>query len=212
MIEEAGARALELNVQDVSAEPRISGAQVERRCLEVVAAARPPRCRSRPRVGPYFSALPHLAAGLAAAGADALVLFNRFYQPDLDLETLRVRPRLALSSREELGPVLRWIGILRGRVGIDLAATSGVHEADDALKALLVGADVVQMTSALMRSGLGHLGRVEADLAHWMDDRGYESVAQLRGSVSQLTSRDPLAFDRSNYLTALVSYSSASMG
>jgi dihydroorotate dehydrogenase (fumarate) len=208
LFQEAGADALELNVHQVAADPAVGAAELEARLRELVAAVRGAvRIPLAVKLGPFFTALANLARELAGAGADGLVLFNRFYQPDLDLETLTVRPRLVLSRPEELGLPLRWIGILRGRVRACLAASGGVHSAEDVLKALLAGADVTMMASALLRHGPEHLRKVEAGLAAWLEAREYESVAQLTGSVSQRAAADPGAFERANYLKTLRSWS-----
>ena len=203
-LEDAGASALELNLYDVPVDPGVQAATVEAAYAEVVAAV----CAATHlpvavKLAPFFTALPSFAAALAGAGADGLVLFNRLYHPDLDLETLRVSPRLVLSSDVELSLPLRWIGILFGRVDADLAATGGVHTAQGALKALLVGASCVMVASAVLRHGAGRFREIEAGMRAWMEEREYESVAQLRGSVSQRSARDPAAFERANYLTAL---------
>jgi dihydroorotate dehydrogenase (fumarate) len=203
---EAGADALELNVYRVAADPERSAAQVEDELLEVVAQVRAEvGLPLAVKLGPYFSSLPHLARAVAAAGADGLVLFNRFYQPDLDLETLHATPHLVLSSSDELRLPLRWIGLLRGRVECDLALSTGVHTAEDAVKGLLVGADVVMMTSALLHHGPGHVAEVEAGLRAWFDEREYESVAQARGSAAWATGPDPTGFERANYVAVLAS-------
>jgi dihydroorotate dehydrogenase (fumarate) len=160
------------------------------------------------KIGPYFSAFTHTARELAFAGASALVLFNRFYQPDLDLETLGVVPHLVLSHSDELRLPLRWVAILHGRVEADLALTTGVHTWQDAAKALLAGATVVMMTSALLKHDPDHLSAVERGLRKWLDDHEYASVGQLRGSVSQGAADDPEQFERANYMRTLASYSS----
>lgn len=206
---DAGARALELNIHETPSDPGQDAATVEARYVEVVEAVR--EATSLPlavKLSPYFSSLPNMAARLAAAGADGLVLFNRLYQPDLDLDSLHVAPRLVLSRPEELSLPLRWIGILHGRVRCDLAATGGVHDAAGALKAVLVGADCVMMASQLLRHGPAHLMVVEQGMRRWMEEHEYRSVSQMRGSVSQRASRDPGAFERANYLTALTFWSS----
>jgi dihydroorotate dehydrogenase (fumarate) len=203
---EAGADALELNVYRVAADPERSAAQVEDELLKVVSEVRAEvGLPLAVKLGPYFSSLPHLARSVAAAGADGLVLFNRFYQPDLDLETLHATPHLVLSTSDELRLPLRWIGLLRGRVDCDLALSTGVHTAEDAVKGLLVGADVVMMTSALLHHGPGHVAEVEAGLRAWFDEREYESVAQARGSAAWATGPDPTGFERANYLSVLAS-------
>jgi dihydroorotate dehydrogenase (fumarate) len=209
-LEEAGADALELNLYAVAADPEENAWTLETRLREVVVAVR--RAIAIPlavKLSPFFTALAHTAHELVAAGADGLVLFNRFYQPDLDLETLEVAPRLALSTSEELRLPLRWIAILRGRVQASLAATSGVHTRDDVVKALLAGADVTMLASALLRHGPEHLRTVESDLAAWLAAREYDSVEQLQGSLSQGAVPDPAAFERANYARTLKAWSSS---
>jgi dihydroorotate dehydrogenase (fumarate) len=207
-IEQAGADALELNIYLIAADPDLSSAAIEARYRELITAVR--ATLSIPlavKIGPFFTALAHTAHQLVEAGADGLVLFNRFYQPDLDLETLEVRPRLHLSTSQELLLPLRWIAILHRRVQASLAATTGIHAAQDVLKLLLVGADVAMMASALLQFGPGHLARVEKGLLEWMTEREYSSVRQLKGSVSQGSVADPTAFERGNYMKTLKSYS-----
>ena len=209
-LEEAGADALELNLYTVAADPEENAWTLETRLREVVVAVR--RAIAIPlavKLSPFFTALAHTARELVAAGADGLVLFNRFYQPDLDLETLEVAPRLALSTSEELRLPLRWIAILRGRVQASLAATSGVHTRDDVVKALLAGADVTMLASALLRLGPEHLRTVEQELAAWLAAREYDSVEQLQGSLSQGAVPDPAAFERANYARTLKAWSSS---
>jgi dihydroorotate dehydrogenase (fumarate) len=207
LLEEAGAHAIELNAHLVPTDPGVSGAAVEARYVELVGAVR--RATSVPlavKIGPYFSSLPHLARRLVEAGADGLVLFNRFLEPDIDLETLEVVPTLHLSTSEELRLPLRWIAVLRGRLRCSLGATTGVHGADDALKLLLAGADVTMMASALLRHGPRRLREVRDALAAWLLEREYESVEQLKGSVSQRAIADPGAYERANYMKALTGY------
>jgi dihydroorotate dehydrogenase (fumarate) len=209
-IQEAGADALELNLYQVAADPTHSSADLERRDLELVSALRQElRIPLAVKLSPYFTALAHFASLLAAQGADGLVLFNRFYQPDFDLETLEVAPHLRLSASQELLLPLRWIAILRGRVALSLAATSGVHTPEDVLKVLLAGADAAMLASALLERGPALLSELEGAIARWMDEREYESVEQLKGSMSQGASPDPEAFERSNYRRTLRSYSSS---
>jgi len=209
LIEEAGADALELNVYLIATDPDHTAADVERRYLELVGAVRETiEIPLAVKLGPYFSAFAHMARELDGAGADALVLFNRFYQPDIDLETLAVAPHLVLSTSDELRLPLRWIALLHGRVGVELAATTGVHTAQDSIKALLAGAQVTMMTSALLHHGPEHLTEVEAELRAWIDEREYASVDQLRGSVSQRAIANPEAFERANYIRELTTYSS----
>jgi dihydroorotate dehydrogenase (fumarate) len=209
LIQEAGADALELNVYFIAADPEESGWQVERRYLDLVTAVRDSvTIPLAVKIGPYFSSTANMARQLVAAGADGLVLFNRFLQPDIDLETLEVDPTLHLSTSDELRLPLRWIAILHGRVECSLAATTGVHTAEDAIKLLLAGADVTMMASALFRHGPEHLSTVLEGVQTWLDEYGYLSVEQLKGSVSQANVADPTAFARSNYMRMLVDYSS----
>lgn len=210
LIEQAGADALELNLYQVAADPAHASAELERRDLELVAAVRASlRIPLAVKLSPYFTGLAHFAARLVEAGADGLVLFNRFYQPDLDLETLGVTPHLVLSTSDELRLPLRWIALLRGRLKASLAATSGVHTAEDALKVLLAGADAAMLASALLVHGPAHLGRLEAALGAWLAEREYASVEQLKGSVSQSASADPEAYERANYRKTLRSWASS---
>jgi len=207
LLEEAGAHAIELNVHFVPVHPSMPGVEVEARCLELVASVRQAtRVPLAVKIGPFFSSLPDMANRLARAGADGLVLFNRFLEPDIDLETLTVVPTVRLSTSEEVRLPLRWIAILRGRVGCSLAATTGVHEPEDAVKLLLAGADVTMMASALLRHGPGRLSEVREGVAAWLEDHEYESVAQLRGSMSQRSVADPGAYERANYMKALTGY------
>ena len=205
-LEEAGASALELNIYYVSSRPGLSGSDVEWHYLDVVRAVR--RATSLPlavKLSPYFSALANMAGQLVEAGANGLVLFNRFYQPDLDIEAMEVLPALELSSSAELRLPLRWIAILHRRWGISLAASTGVHTATDVVKVLLAGADVAMMTSALLHNGPDHLRSVELRLRDWMDRHRYETIDQLRGQLSQRSVPDPAAFERANYIKTLAS-------
>jgi dihydroorotate dehydrogenase (fumarate) len=208
-LEEAGADALELNLYHVAADPDRTSAGVEAADLAMIAAVK--AAVSIPvavKLSPYYSAFAHFAAGAVFAGADGLVLFNRFYQPDLDLEELSVVPRLDLSERWELRLPVRWIAILRPQLGpaVSLAATSGIESGTDALKTLLVGADVAMMTSAVLRHGPDHVAAVEAQMRAWMIEHEYESVAQLRGSASVATAGNPSAFERANYMKTIRSW------
>ena len=209
-IEAAGADALELNVYLIPTDPYATGEEVEVRYLDLVEAVR--KEVSIPlavKVGPYFSSLPNMARRLRDAGADGLVLFNRFYQPDIDLESLEVVPKVNLSPPTALLLPLRWIGILRGTVPIDLAITSGVHDAEDALKALLVGADAVMLASALLREGPGLVATMRTEMQAWLDEHDYESIEQLKGSMSIGSSANPDAFVRANYMKMLTTYTTA---
>lgn len=208
LLQQAGADAIELNVYAVETDPYASAASVEDRTLRLVSRV---RCAVTVplavKVGPFYTAFANLASRLADARADGLVLFNRFLQPDIDLETLTVRPELSLSSREELRLPLRWIAVLHGRTPISLAATSGVQTADDVVKLLLAGADAVMVASALVRRGPEVLRELTDGLRAWLVEREYASVDQLRGSMSQLACGSPRAFERAQYVRALVGFS-----
>jgi dihydroorotate dehydrogenase (fumarate) len=209
LLEEAGADAIELNVYAVEADTNTTADQAETRILEVIRSVRAEvHIPIAVKIGPFFTALAHTATRLVVAGANGLVLFNRFVQPDIDLETLSIVDDVHLSTREELRLPLRWIAILRGRVPISLAATSGVHEAEDAVKVLLAGADVAMSASSLIRHGPGHLTKMLDGLQAWLEQREYESVEQLKGSMSQEACPTPAAFERAHYMRALVSFSS----
>lgn len=208
-LQDAGADALELNLYHLAADPTRTSADVEARDLEIVAAVRAELdIPLAVKLSPYYSAMAGFASQVVAAGADGLVLFNRFYQPDLDLESLTVEPRVDLSSPWELRLPLRWIAILSPHLAgrASLAATSGIASGTDVVKALLVGADVAMTTSAVLRHGPEHLAAMEADLVGWLTERGYESVAQLRGSANHATSGDPAAFERAGYVRTLHSW------
>lgn len=209
LIEEAGADALELNLYHVVGDPTCSAAERERADLDIVATVRGSLdIPFAVKLSPYYSAMANFARGVVDAGADGLVLFNRFYQPDLDLDAIEIVNRVELSQPTDLRLPSRWIAILRPQLGADvsIAASSGIHAGTDVVKALMVGADVAMLTSALLRHGPEHLGTVEAELVVWMTDHGYESVTQLRGSATQATSGDPSAFERANYLQVLHSW------
>jgi dihydroorotate dehydrogenase (fumarate) len=206
-LERAGADALELNVYYVSSRPGQSGSEVEWHYLDVVRAVR--RAIAIPlavKLSPYFSSLANMAGQLVEAGANGLVLFNRFYQPDLDIEAMEVLPALELSTSVELRLPLRWIAILHRRHRVSLAASTGVHTATDVVKVLLAGADVAMMTSALLRHGPDHLRPLEIQVRDWMDRHHYETVDQLRGRLSQRSVPDPAAFERANYIRTLTSH------
>jgi len=207
---EAGADAIELNLYAVPGDPSTTAGEIEARYLETIRAVRSAiTVPLSVKISPFFSSTGHFAGRAVDAGAGGLVLFNRFYQPDLDLETLDVLPQLELSSSWELRLPLRWIAILRARLpATSLAASTGVHSAADVAKALLVGADVAMTTSALLLHGPGLLLRIEQELREWMVDHDYESVRELRGSVSQSAVSDPTAFERANYIRVLSSFRS----
>jgi len=209
LIAEAGAHAIELNVFSLPTDPAISARDVEQRTVDVVTAVR--RTVAIPvavKLSPFFSAPGELAARLVAAGADGLALFNRFYQPDFNLERLEVEPSLELSKPSEIRLPLLWIALLHGRVRVSLAATTGVESATEVVKYLLAGADAVMTTSALLRHGVGHLRTLIAGLSEWLERHECDSVAQIRGSMSLRKVANPEAFERANYIRILQSYRS----
>jgi dihydroorotate dehydrogenase (fumarate) len=207
LLAEAGADAIELNLYDTVTDPMTSAAEVERRYMELIEEVK--QEISIPlavKIGPWFTALAHTAKAFELAGADGLVLFNRLYQPDIDLDTLEVRPRLQLSTSDDARLPLHWIGVLREFSRGSLAASGGVHTGMDALKLLLAGADVVMTTSALLRHGPEHLLEMRRELVTWMDERDYDSVRQLRGSISRANVPDPDVYDRANYFQTIHSW------
>jgi dihydroorotate dehydrogenase (fumarate) len=206
-IEQAGADALELNVFYVPTDPALTASEVEQMYVDLVRDVK--RTVSIPvavKLGHSFTAMASLAQRLNGAGADALVLFNRFYLPDFDLEALDVVPTLTLSSPSELLVRLHWVAILYGHVAADLAITGGVHGPEDVIKAMMAGASVAMMTSALLRHGIDHLARVRAGLLDWMAAHEYTSIVQMRGSMSYRSVKEPAAFERANYMKVLSSY------
>jgi dihydroorotate dehydrogenase (fumarate) len=210
LFEDAGADAIELNVYFLATSVDDTSAAVEQRYVELVASVtQQVRIPVAVKVAPYFSAMASMAHRLTTAGAAGLVLFNRFLQPDIDLEELEVSPHLVLSTSDELRLALRWIAILRGRVDASLAATGGAHTPDDVLKLLLAGADCVMLASCLLAKGPSHVGTLVRGVQSWMTERDYSSVAQMKGSLSQQSCPDPGAFERANYMKALKSYTSA---
>ncbi|MBN2446670.1 MAG: dihydroorotate dehydrogenase-like protein [Phycisphaerae bacterium] len=203
----AGADALELNVYFIATNPRLFAEDVDRVYVDILAAIKNEvKIPVAIKLSPFFSAMAAMAKRLADAGADGLVLFNRFYQPDIDLDTLEVVPSLVLSSSHELRLPLRWVAILHGNVPCSLAANSGISSGADVLKALMAGADIAQVASVLLRHGVGHLATMLSDMQAWMTEREYESVEQLKGSMSQKACVEPAAFERANYMKALNSY------
>jgi dihydroorotate dehydrogenase (fumarate) len=203
-IEQAGADALELNIYYLPTDPFLSSAELEDRYVELVRAVRARVALPLAlKLSPAFTGLPNMARRFAEAGADGLVLFNRFYQPDFDLTNLEVVPGVTLSTSADLRLPLRWVAILSGRVQADLALSGGVHTAADALKALMAGANVAMLTSALLAHGPGRLLHILSDMKTWMEEREYESVEQLCGSMSQRHVAEPAAFERANYMRAL---------
>lgn len=206
-IEEAGADALELNVYYIAADPELSGSDIEEMYIRLVKDVKENvQFPVSVKIGPFFSSMANMARKLDDAGADALVLFNRFYQPDFDLEELEVKPGLVLSSSNDLRLRLRWIAILYKHIRADMAVTGGVHTAEDVLKAMMAGANVAQMTSALLKYDIGHLSTVLEVLEDWMKQHEYESIKQMQGSLSQQACEQPAAFERANYIKALNSY------
>jgi dihydroorotate dehydrogenase (fumarate) len=203
-LEMAGADAVELNLYYLATHLGLPGSEIETRRTVLVQALR--QVIGVPlavKLSPFFSAIGNLALRLADAGADGLVLFNRFYQPDIDLDTLQPVPTITLSTSEELRLPLRWVGILHGQLPLSLALTSRVHTGLDVVKALLAGADVAMTTSALLRHGPEHLARMEAELCGWLDQHGDRSVGDIRGRASQHAAADSAAYERANYLHAL---------
>ncbi len=212
-IEEAGASALELNIYFLPTDPALSGSDIEKNYCELVTQVKNTiHIPVAVKLGPYFSAMANFARELDKAGADALVLFNRFYQPDFDIENLEVVPTVALSTSQELLLRLHWVAILYGHVRPDLAITGGVHTAEDVLKAMMAGARVAMMTSALLRNGIEHLKRVRQGLVSWMEEHEYESVRQMQGSLALRSVPNPAAFERANYMRVLGSYRLRSLG
>jgi len=206
-IEEAGAAALELNVYTIHTDPDISGHKIEQRYVSILKAVKESvRIPVAAKLSPYFSAMAHMARQMVEAGADGLVLFNRFYQPDVDLGKLKLLPSLELSTPAEIRLPLLWIGVLSGRIRASLAASSGVESVDEVAKYLLAGADVVMTTSALLRHGVAHMKVLVEGLKNWLAVRHLETLDPIRGSLCQRRIADPTAFARSNYIRVLQSY------
>ena len=207
LLEDAGADALELNIYYIPTDPTLSSADIEWRYFDMVATIRSVvRIPVAVKIGQQFSNLAHFIPRLAQYGADGVVLFNRYLEPEIDLENLRIVPHLALSNRNELRAPLRWIAILRDHVSMSLAATSGIHFPEDVIKLLLVGADVCMITSTLLRHGVAYVSEMLAAVQKWLDDHEYESVEQLKGSMSYGNCPDSGSLERANYMKAIVSY------
>jgi dihydroorotate dehydrogenase (fumarate) len=207
LLEQAGATALELNVYELATDMRESAASVEGRVVEIASTVK--KSVAIPvavKLSPFFTSLPELARRLDQRGVDGLVLFNRFYQPDIDPEALEVVPSLELSDPSELRLRLRWLAILSGRLNLSLAASGGVHSGTDAVKALMAGAHAVQTVSALLRNGPGHIRTLVSSLETWLEEHEYESVRQLQGSMSLERCPNPHAFERANYMRILQSW------
>ncbi|ACK69709.1 dihydroorotate dehydrogenase [Gloeothece citriformis PCC 7424] len=206
-IEEAGADALELNVYYLPNDFEMSGAQVEQNYVEILRIIKSEiSIPVAMKLSPYFSNMANMAKQLADAGADGLVLFNRFYQPDIDLEHLEVIPNVLLSTPQAMRLPMHWIGMLYGRINVDFAAVSGIHSALDVIKMLMVGAKATMLVSVLLRHGIHEITKIELSLKHWLEEHEYESVKQLQGSMSQINCPDPTAFERVQYMKALQSY------
>ena len=206
-VQEAGADALELNIYYLPTDPNLSGSEVEQIYLDVLRDVNDAiDIPVAMKLSPYFSSLANIAKRLDTGGASGLALFNRFYQPDLDIENLEVVPHLLLSTSSELRLPLRWIAILYGRIEADLALTTGIHTAEDVLKGLMAGASVTMVASELLRNGVGRLREILIDLERWLVEYEYESVNQLQGSLSQINCAEPAAFERANYMRVLSSF------
>lgn len=203
-IEQAGADALELNLYSVPTDPAIGADDIETSYLTIVASVKAQvKIPCAVKLSPFFTNFAHFAKRLDRLGVDGLVLFNRFYQPDIELEALEVVPNVRLSTPNAMRLPLRWIAILRGRIGACLAATGGIHSGTDALKMLMVGADVTMLCSVLISRGIDYLSIIEREMREWMEAHEYESVAQLKGSLSQQNCPDPSVFERAQYVRAV---------
>jgi dihydroorotate dehydrogenase (fumarate) len=206
-MEQAGADALELNIYYIPVDPDITGEQVEQGYVDLVKAVKAEvKIPVAVKLSPYFSSMANVARKLDGAGANGLVLFNRFYQPDYDLEALEVVPNLILSSSHELLLRLHWIALLYGQVKPDLALTGGIHTATDVVKAMMAGAKVAMMTSALLKRGINYLDTLTTELLIWMGEHEYDSIKQMQGSMSRNAVPQPSAFERANYMKVLGSY------
>jgi len=206
-IQEAGADALELNIYFLPTDTKNTGAKIEQTYLDILKLVKSAvKIPVAVKLSPYFSSMANMAKRLDDAGADGLVLFNRFYQPDIDLENLEVVPNVLLSTRFANRLPLRWIGILYGHIKASLAATSGVHEHFDVIKLIMAGADATMLCSALLKNGIPHVSKILKDMETWMEDHEYESLRQMRGSMSHKSVDNPAAFERANYMKALQSY------
>ena len=206
-IEEAGADALELNIYFIPTDPQTTSQVLEDSYCQLVESIKAEvQIPLAVKISPFFTSMVHMARRFERAGADSLVLFNRFYQPDFDLELLRVVPHLNLSNSQELLLRLHWVAILFPQLKIDLAITGGVHAATDVIKAMMAGARVAMMTSALLKNGIGHLESVLTNLVEWMTEHEYTSISQMQGSMSLSAAAEPAAFERANYMRVLSSY------
>ncbi len=209
-IEAAGADALELNIYSIPTDAYRTGAEVEEACLEILKQVKAEvRIPVAVKLSPFFSNMAYMARRLAEAGADGLVLFNRFYQPDINLEQLEVQPHIILSTPMALRLPMRWIALLHGRVGTSLAATSGIHTSQDVLKMVMAGADVTMLCSTLYRHGIEYIRTIEREMVDWMTEHEYDSIEQMQGSMSQRNCPDPAQFERAQYIKTLHSFKSA---
>ncbi|MBN2356999.1 dihydroorotate dehydrogenase-like protein [candidate division KSB1 bacterium] len=203
-IEQAGADALELNVYFLATDANQNGGEIEQLYIDILKAVK--NSVSIPvaiKLSPYFSSMAQMAKRFDQAGADALVMFNRFYQPDLDLEALEVKPGVVLSTSDDLRLPLRWIAILYGRIKANMAGSTGVHTAQDALKLIMAGADVAQMCAALLNNGPNYLAKVLSDMKQWLETHEYDAITTMKGSMSQKNIAEPKAYERANYIKAL---------
>ena len=206
-MEQAGADALELNIYYIPVDPGVTGDRVEQQYVELIKAVKAEvKVPVAVKLGPYFSSMANMAKRLDAAGVDGMVLFNRFYQPDFDLESLEVVPNLILSNSHELLLRLHWIAVIYGTVKADLALTGGVHSATDVVKSMMAGARVAMMTSALLKRGISYLDTLATELLVWMGEHEYDSIKQMQGSMSRNAVPQPGAFERANYMKVLSSY------
>jgi dihydroorotate dehydrogenase (fumarate) len=206
-IEQAGADALELNIYFLATDLTQKSEELEKKYVHIVKRVKNEiKIPVAVKMHPFFSSVAHMAKELSSAGADGLVLFNRFYQPDINLETLEVEPNVILSTPFAMRLPLRWIAILYGRTNADLAATSGIYTAEDVIKMVMAGAKVTQMLSCLLKYGIGHISDVTIKLRNWMEEKEYESLDQMRGSMSYMNVDDPAKFERANYMKVLHSY------
>ncbi len=207
LIEEAGADALELNLYYMPTDPSVDAARVEQMYTDLVAHIKASiKIPVAVKLGPYFSSFANMAKKLDEAGADAIVIFNRFYQPDIDLEALDVTPNLVLSTSYELLLRLHWAALIFDHIKCDIAITGGVHTAEDVIKSMMVGGRVAMMTSALLRQGIDYASRLEEEIVKWMEEHEYESIQQMQGSMSAKRVANPSAFERANYMKVLSSY------
>ena len=206
---EAGADAIELNIYRIPTESNVTGSAIEETYIDSVRTVRAAtKIPLAVKLSPYFSNFANMARRLDELGADGLVLFNRFYQPDIDLEKMEVTPNLTLSVPADMRLALHWVGILYGKIRVSFAATSGIYQAYDVIKMVMAGADVTMLCSALMRYGIEHIQKIEMETAAWLADHGYSSLAEIKGKMSQRNCPDPSAFERAQYVRGLSSYTS----